>query len=39
MFAALGLLSVLGILIFGVMSMLEYLALRHWHESAVRREN
>jgi NitT/TauT family transport system permease protein len=39
MFAALGLLSVLGILIFGVMSALEYFALRHWHESAVRREN
>jgi len=39
MFAALGLLSVLGILIFGLMSALEYFALRHWHESAVRREN
>jgi len=39
MFAALGLLSLLGILIFWVMSLVEYLALRHWHESAVRREN
>lgn len=39
MFAALGLLSALGILIFAVMSAVEYLALRHWHESAVRREN
>lgn len=39
MFAALGLLSLLGILIFGLMSAIEYLALRHWHESAVRREN
>lgn len=39
MFAALGLLSLLGILIFGVMSLVEYLALRHWHESTVRREN
>ncbi|GAB0116028.1 ABC transporter permease [Acidisoma sp. 7E03] len=39
MFAALGLLSALGIVIFAVMSAVEYLALRHWHESAVRREN
>lgn len=39
MFAALGLLSLLGILIFGLMSALEYFALRHWHESAIRREN
>jgi NitT/TauT family transport system permease protein len=39
MFAALALLSVLGIAIFGVLSTFEYLMLRHWHESAVRREN
>jgi NitT/TauT family transport system permease protein len=39
MFAALGLLSFLGIAIFGAMSAIEYLLLRHWHESAVRREN
>jgi NitT/TauT family transport system permease protein len=39
MFAALGLLSFLGIAIFGVLSAVEYLLLRHWHESAVRREN
>ena len=37
--AALALLSVLGIAIFGVLSTFEYLMLRHWHESAVRREN
>lgn len=39
MFAALALLSFLGIAIFGVLSAFEYLMLRHWHESAVRREN
>jgi NitT/TauT family transport system permease protein len=39
MFAALALLSILGITIFGLLSAFEYLMLRHWHESAVRREN
>jgi NitT/TauT family transport system permease protein len=39
MFAALALLSVLGIAIFGALSTFEYMMLRHWHESAVRREN
>lgn len=38
MFAALILLSALGILIFLVMAGLQTLLLRHWHESAVRRE-
>ena len=38
MFAALLLLSALGILIFLLMAGLQTLALRHWHESAVRRE-
>lgn len=38
MFAALLLLSVLGILIFLLMAGLQTLLLRHWHESAVRRE-
>jgi len=38
MFAALLLLSVLGILIFFALSLIEYLLLRRWHESAVKRE-
>jgi NitT/TauT family transport system permease protein len=38
MFAALLLLSALGILIFCLMAGLQLLLLRHWHESAVRRE-
>jgi NitT/TauT family transport system permease protein len=38
MFAALLLLSTLGICIFFGLSWLEHLALRRWHESAVRRE-
>jgi NitT/TauT family transport system permease protein len=39
MFAALLLLSLLGIIIFFSLSALEYLVLRKWHESAVGREN
>jgi len=39
MFAALLLLSVLGILIFFVLSLIEHLVLRRWHESAVKRED
>jgi len=35
MFAALLLLSVTGIVIFAVLSLVSYLALRRWHESAV----
>jgi NitT/TauT family transport system permease protein len=38
-FAALLLLSLLGIVIFFSLSTLEYLLLRKWHESAVGREN
>ena len=38
MFAALILLSTLGICIFFGLSLVEYLVLRRWHESAVRRE-
>lgn len=38
MFAALFLLSVLGIAIFLLLSALEYFALRKWHESMVARE-
>jgi NitT/TauT family transport system permease protein len=39
MFAALILISMSGIAIFGLTSTITYFALRHWHESAVRREN
>jgi len=39
MFAALLLISLSGIAIFFVTSVIAYFALRHWHESAVVREN
>ncbi len=39
LFAALVLLSLTGVLIFGATSLLSYLLLRNWHESAVQREN
>lgn len=39
MFAALLLLSTLGISIFFGLSWIEYLLLRRWHESALRRED
>jgi NitT/TauT family transport system permease protein len=32
-------LSVLGIIIFMVLTMLQHLLLRRWHESAMPREN
>jgi NitT/TauT family transport system permease protein len=38
MFAALVLLSVAGIVIYFTLSLLSYLMLRRWHESAVRRD-
>ena len=38
MFAALLLLSAAGVAIFFVLSLVNYLALRRWHESAVARE-
>jgi NitT/TauT family transport system permease protein len=38
MFAALLLLSLAGVAIFFVLSAVSYLALRRWHESAVKRE-
>ncbi len=38
MFAALLLLSLAGIAIFYLLSLINYLALRHWHESALRAE-
>lgn len=39
MFAALLLLAVAGIVIFAALSLLAHLALRRWHESALRRES
>jgi NitT/TauT family transport system permease protein len=39
MFAALLLISLAGILIFLFFTLVSHLALRRWHESAVRREN
>jgi len=39
MFAAIILISITGILIFMVMSLISHLLLRKWHESALKREN
>lgn len=39
MFAALIMLSLLGIIIFFALSALEHYLLRNWHESATKREN
>jgi NitT/TauT family transport system permease protein len=39
LFAALILLTGTGIAIFGLTSLIAWLALHRWHESAVRREN
>jgi NitT/TauT family transport system permease protein len=39
LFAALVLLSVSGVAIFGATSLVSWLLLRKWHESAIRREN
>ena len=39
MFAALLMISLSGIAIFFLTSWISYLLLRHWHESAIRREN
>jgi NitT/TauT family transport system permease protein len=38
MFAALGLLAALGITIFSALSLLEWALLRHWHESALKKQ-
>ncbi len=38
MFAALFLICVTGIVIFLVLGLIQHLLLRHWHESAIRRE-
>ncbi len=39
LFAALVLLTATGVAIFGLTSLISWLSLRRWHESAVRREN
>lgn len=39
LFAALVLLSLTGVVIYAITSLISYLSLRKWHESAVRREN
>ena len=39
LFAALALIAGLGVLIFAVLSLVSHLALRHWHESALKRES
>ncbi|TRL35885.1 ABC transporter permease [Rhizobium straminoryzae] len=39
LFAALVLLSALGVVIFGITSFIAWLGLHRWHESSVRREN
>ncbi|WP_051201596.1 ABC transporter permease [Paracoccus aminophilus] len=38
MFAALVLIALLGVMIFAVLSLISHLALRKWHESAIKRE-
>ncbi|MCO6901716.1 hypothetical protein LVR55_29085, partial [Pseudomonas aeruginosa] len=39
MFAALLMTTALGVIIFALLTLLSDLLLRHWHESAVKREN
>jgi NitT/TauT family transport system permease protein len=39
MFAALFMITAAGILIFVILTIVTHLTLRHWHESAVRRES
>ena len=39
MFAALLLLSAAGIVIYGLLALASHLMLRHWHESALGKEN
>ena len=38
MFAALALVAAMGVFIFAALSVLSHLLLRHWHESALKRE-
>jgi NitT/TauT family transport system permease protein len=39
LYAALILMTLTGVAIFGVTSFISWLVLHRWHESAVRREN
>jgi NitT/TauT family transport system permease protein len=39
MFAALLLLSLAGIVIYGVLALVSHLVLRRWHESALGKDN
>lgn len=39
LYSALVLISVMGIAIFGLMSLISYFSLYKWHESAIKREN
>lgn len=39
LYAALILISVMGVAVFGVMSLISYLCLFRWHESALKRED
>jgi NitT/TauT family transport system permease protein len=39
LFAALALLSLTGVVIYAITSLISWLLLRKWHESAIRREN
>jgi NitT/TauT family transport system permease protein len=39
LYSALVLISVMGVAIFGLMSLISYFALYKWHESAIKREN
>jgi NitT/TauT family transport system permease protein len=39
MFAALLLLSVAGIVIYGLLALISHLVLRRWHESALGKDN
>ena len=39
MFAALALTTLLGVLIFAILTVLSDFLLRHWHESAIHRDN
>jgi NitT/TauT family transport system permease protein len=39
MFAALVLLSLAGIVIYGLLALISHLVLRRWHESALGKDN
>ena len=39
MFAALLLLSLAGVVIYALLALVSHLMLRHWHESALGKEN